>query len=235
MSYLNVKNRAKSLLAAAMLSTDTSLTITTGDGVLFPAVPFHITITDEILEVTAVATDTFTVTRAVEGTTAAAHSVGDTVELRITAAIIRGLERGAGRINVETLTADKTLVAGTDPLFQNLDTNGANRTITLDTASAVAGDRFVIKNTAGSSSSYYLLIEQGTTVLDVAYAQGTKAFVFDGTNWVGADNGVTDKNVQIGYNAQSYSGGIAIGNNAQGYANGAAVGNNSNGDRKSVV
>ena len=103
MSYLNVKNRAKSLLAAAMLSTDTSLTITTGDGTKFPVVPFHITITDEILEVTTVATDTFTVTRAVEGTTAAAHSVGDTVQLRITAAVIQGLERGAGRINVETL------------------------------------------------------------------------------------------------------------------------------------
>ena len=85
-------------------------------------------------------------------------------------------------INVETLTANKTLTSGTDYIYQNLDPSTASWTITLDTASAVAGDRFVIKNTDVATSGYYLKIQQGTTVLDYAYAQGTKAFVFDGTN-----------------------------------------------------
>ena len=132
-------------------------------------------------------------------------------------------------INVATLTADKTLTSGTDYIYQNLDPSTASWTITLDTASAVAGDRFVIKNTDVATSYLYLIIKQGTTVLDYAYAQGTKAFVFDGTNWVGADNGVVDSNVAIGHNAQSFSSGVSIGYNANGYYSGATVGYNANG------
>jgi len=49
-------------------------------------------------------------------------------------------------INVQTLTANITLTAGTDPMYQYLDPSTASWTITLDTASASAGDRFVIKN-----------------------------------------------------------------------------------------
>ena len=96
MAYLKIKNRAFSTLAADINSTATSLSVAAGEGAKFPSAgDFHITIEDEILKCTAITTDTLTVTRAQEGTTAAAHSAGKSVELRITAKIIQDLmDRG---------------------------------------------------------------------------------------------------------------------------------------------
>ena len=89
MAYLKIKNRAFSTLAADIISTATSLSVAAGEGAKFPASgDFHITIEDEILKCTAITTDTLTVTRAQEGTTAAAHTAGKSVELRITAGVI---------------------------------------------------------------------------------------------------------------------------------------------------
>jgi len=89
-TFLQVKNRAVSALAADITSTATSLTVTAGEGAKFPAPGngFHITIEDEILKCTARSTDTLTVVRAQEGTTGVAHTAGKSVELRITAGVI---------------------------------------------------------------------------------------------------------------------------------------------------
>ena len=94
MAYLQVKNRAASALAADITSTATSLSVTAGEGAKFPSPGngFHITIEDEILKCTARSTDTLTVERAQEGTTAAAHIASKAVELRITAAIVQELQ-----------------------------------------------------------------------------------------------------------------------------------------------
>jgi len=132
-------------------------------------------------------------------------------------------------INVETLSADKTITAGTDPMYQYLDPNGANRIITMATSTASAGDRFVIKNNGASTITYYLQINQGATALDYIYAQGSKVFIFDGIDWQGADNGSKDGNVAVGQNAQGFSYGAAIGSYANGHSLGAAVGFNANG------
>ena len=91
-SFLVVKNRAFSKLAAAL--TDSALTadVTAGDGALFPSTyPFHITIDDEILAVTNRSTDTLTFTRAAQGTSAAAHSSGGKIFHNITAKSITDL------------------------------------------------------------------------------------------------------------------------------------------------
>ena len=93
-NYLQIKNRAASSLAADITSTATSLTVQAGDGAKFPQPGngFNITIEDEILKCTARSTDTLTVVRAQEGTTAAAHTAGKAVELRITAGVIINVE-----------------------------------------------------------------------------------------------------------------------------------------------
>ncbi len=234
MSFLNVKNRASSTLASGILAADLSLTVATGDGALFPATNFNVTINDEILFCSSRTGDVLTVVRAQEGTTAADALTGDAVELRITAGVIENLERGAGKINVETLSADKTLVAGTDPMYQYLDPNGVNRIITLDTASAKVGDRWMIRNNGAYNTSYYLNIKQSTTILDYIYAGAIKEFVFDGTNWISADNGSGEDdfkrfNLTIGYQAKAYASGTAIGSGANGQSNGVAIGYNSYG------
>ena len=115
-NYLQVKNRAASSLAADITSTATSLTVQTGDGAKFPQPGngFNITIEDEIFKCTARSTDTLTVVRAQEGTTAAAHTAGKAVELRITAGVIESRT---------TWTADKLLKGagvGVDPTEINV-------------------------------------------------------------------------------------------------------------------
>jgi len=83
---LKVKNRAYSKLAAAITAGATSLTVTAGDGANFPSTyPFHLTIEDEIVSCTNRSTDTLTIARAQQSTTAATHANKSYVALNITA------------------------------------------------------------------------------------------------------------------------------------------------------
>ena len=64
---------------------DTTLTVADATG--HPSVPFKITVEDEIMNVTAVSSNTFTVQRGQEGTTRAAHDSGAKVENLFTAEV----------------------------------------------------------------------------------------------------------------------------------------------------
>ena len=87
MIRLNAKNNASTTLAIDINSSQTSITV--ADGTLFPGPPFRATLFDgineEIVEVSMVNGNTWTVIRAQEGTTAQAWDVGTLVELRWTA------------------------------------------------------------------------------------------------------------------------------------------------------
>jgi len=91
-------NNAESSLASGITDTATSLTLATGEGALFPSPTggdfFLATLAQlvngqevnhEIVKVTARTTDTFTIERGQEGTTARAFSADDIVSLRLTA------------------------------------------------------------------------------------------------------------------------------------------------------
>ena len=92
----NHANFAYSLVATAPdpAASGTSLVVTAGQGALFPAVPFNVTIwptaanplstTAEIVRCTAISTDTLTITRAQEGTSARTVIVGDQIAATIT-------------------------------------------------------------------------------------------------------------------------------------------------------
>ena len=93
MAFLKVKNRAISSLAAGVSDTDTSWTVASGEGAKFPSSgDFHLTCEDEIVKCTARSGDVLTVTRAQEGTSAAAHAAGKSVELRVTAGVIENIQ-----------------------------------------------------------------------------------------------------------------------------------------------
>ena len=83
-------------------------------------------------------------------------------------------------INVETLAAGKTLTPNTDEIYQYLDEGNANRIITLDTASATLGDRFVIRHNGACDDIHYLQVKQAAIELDEIYAGAIKEFIFDG-------------------------------------------------------
>lgn len=161
---------------------------------------------------------------------------------------LNGVEQGVGvvnvgglyGINVETLTGNKTLVPGTDEIYQYLDEGGADRIITLDTASATIGDRFVIKHNGHYGDSHYLEVKQGAASFDFIFAKAIKEYIFDGTNWLSreigtGDTGGSEYNVTIGYKANARSSGVALGYLAVGYDFGVGVGYNSQGYQDGVA
>ena len=88
-------NNAYSTLASGITDVATTLTVTASEGARFPSPTgadyFYATLIDtsnnlEIVKCTARSTDTFTVVRGQESTTAQAYSAGDRIELRFTAA-----------------------------------------------------------------------------------------------------------------------------------------------------
>ncbi len=99
-------NNAAATLAAGITSSQTTITLTSGEGATFPALSsgefFVITIqsvsnvnTYEIAYCTARSSDTLTVTRGQEGTTGQAFNAGDTVQNRPTAGTYAGFVQWA--------------------------------------------------------------------------------------------------------------------------------------------
>lgn len=107
MAYDGLTNFPLSTVATAPspASSGTSLVVAAGQGALFPAAPFNIVIwpvntqptstNAEIARVTAVSTDTLTITRAQEGTSARTVIVGDQVMLGVTKKILTDLQNYA--------------------------------------------------------------------------------------------------------------------------------------------
>jgi hypothetical protein len=83
--FLKVADRAASRLASDITDSATSLTVDSGEGALFPSsFPYYITIADERISVGARSGDVLSsLTRGVDGTSAAAHSTNDSVQLNI--------------------------------------------------------------------------------------------------------------------------------------------------------
>ena len=95
-----VKNNAFSTLASGISDVATSITVAAGTGSRFPAAGgadyFYATLINtsnqlEVVKVTARSTDTLTVVRAQDNTTARAYSSSDRIELRVIAALIEDI------------------------------------------------------------------------------------------------------------------------------------------------
>ena len=98
---VKVSNNAFGTLSAGINTTDTTITLDSGQGARFPTLGagdyFYGTIVDtsnnlEIVKVTARSTDSMTVTRAQDDTTATAFAIGDRFELRPTAALFEAIQ-----------------------------------------------------------------------------------------------------------------------------------------------
>lgn len=94
---LKFTNNATATLAASISSTSTSITVTTGQGALFPALAagdyFYATLVDssnniEFIKVTARTGDTLTAVRGQDNSTARAYLAADKVILRLNAAAL---------------------------------------------------------------------------------------------------------------------------------------------------
>lgn len=104
--------------APSPANSGTSLVVTTGDGALFPTAPFNATVwtssanplktNAEIVRVTAVTSDTLTITRAQESSTARNILAGDLIAATITVKTLT---------DIENTLADKTLLTAKGSIF----------------------------------------------------------------------------------------------------------------------
>jgi hypothetical protein len=145
-------NNASTVLASGINSSVTSLTVSSGKGALFPTISssldyFYCTLANsagnvEIVQVTARSTDTFTIVRGQDGTTAQSWNTNDIVELRITAA------------EMNNLTAGIIQGGGTDHVFiQNGTTVNNNYTIPTGTNAISIGPITVASGVAVTVAS----------------------------------------------------------------------------------
>lgn len=142
------KNNAVGYLSAAISSSDSSATLTTGGGASFPSLGsgeyFYATITAtsgvyEIVKVTSRSTDSISITRAQESTTALAFPSGSIVELRITAqAITDAIADSTTDLQNNTFTANGTGTAVGINIGTGKTLNAASGTVLLPVATAPA-------------------------------------------------------------------------------------------------
>ena len=143
-------NNAATTLSASITSGDTSLTVASGGGALFPnpTAPDYFLVTlvgvsgtpIEIVQVTARSTDTFTIVRGQEGTTPSAFTGGDKVELRITAATMNsaaqtGLASGAITENTMEVTSDYTISTNKNAMSVGPVTVASGSSVTVPSGS----------------------------------------------------------------------------------------------------
>lgn len=127
------KNFAYSAVATAPspATSGTSLVVTSGDGAKFPTPPFNATVwptganptvaNAEIVRVTAISTDTLTITRAQESSSARTVVAGDQIAATITAKTLTDIEAGLSsggsgtEIGYDQTTANTTVTATSAP------------------------------------------------------------------------------------------------------------------------
>ena len=189
MSQLQWSNNAATTLAVAISSTATSLTVGSGTGAIFPSPAsgqyFKLTLNPasgstpapEIMHVTAVSTDTFTVVRAQEGTTAQAWGVGSIVQNLITAGTMNSLAQMieyAGNPNgnvagyaATSTTPPSTCWDTTDGLLWICTTSGSASTAGWIAQAPLASPTFTGTPAAPTPSS----ADNSTRLATTAYVQ----------------------------------------------------------------
>jgi hypothetical protein len=178
-------NNATSTLASGIASGDVSLTVSTGQGALFPTLGggdyFYCTLSNvantiEIVKVTARSTDTFTIVRAQDNTTASAFVTGDKVELRLVSAVLSN-----------TAILDQTNV------FTASQTVNINGTVGAGTPAAATVTTLTASADSSFTSTGALSISKGTTGQRPTPASGMLRFNttsvefegYNGTAWAG--------------------------------------------------
>lgn len=128
-------NNAWGTLASSILATDVSLTLTAGQGARFPSpsgtMVFYGTLVDssnnlEIVKCTARTTDTLTIVRAQDGTTALPFTAGSRLEIRLTS-VAWDAKMDADMTNVHAATSKASPVDSDELALWDSVTAGLNK------------------------------------------------------------------------------------------------------------
>lgn len=170
-------NFATSLVATAPspATSGTSLVVTTGDGAKFPAVPFNATICPastapttanaEIVRVTARSTDTLTITRAQESTTARTVVVGDQIFAGITAKTLTDVEGGVLLTCIQYAPSTVTAYSSTSTTPVAVDSTNLTVSFTAPSSGKVLVRLGGVYRWTAGSGAYWGLVDHGTTTL----------------------------------------------------------------------
>ena len=201
-------NNATTTLASGITNVATSLTVASGKGALFPTLSgsdvFYATLantggTVEIVKVTARSTDTFTIVRGQDGTSAVAWNTGDKVELRVTAADLGamlqtadlstsavtsavagtgiGVSGSTGAVTISN-TGVTSLTAGT-----GISLSGSTGSVTITNSSSASGT--VTSVATGNGLSGGTITTSGTLVIAPPSALSVGAYTLAAAgNWI---------------------------------------------------
>jgi hypothetical protein len=160
------KNFAYSTIATAPSPTvgGTSLVVASGQGTLFPTPPFNATVwpsgeqptsfNAEIIRVTAISTDTFTILRAQEGTIARNILVGDQI---------------AASITVKTLTDVENPVGSWSPFIFSSASGSGVQTLASASGQSSSGSMLVFPVTVNGNVQF----NQAVLPVSVSYVTGS--------------------------------------------------------------
>ena len=140
MASVLFKNNATSTLASGISDSDTTINLTSGQGARFPTITgsdyFYGTLIDssnnlEIVKVTARSTDSLTVVRAQDLTSARAYLAADKFELRPTAALFETLSQKTATETITNKTISSSTFSGTSAQVNSIDVATISATQTL--------------------------------------------------------------------------------------------------------
>lgn len=187
MTRAQITNNASTTLATAISSNaTTSVVVATGKGALFPSTGyFYVTLNDntniEICLCTSRSTDTLTVTRGAEGTTAqSSFSVGTKISLNVTAAT---MAETAG-LPITSISADYTMTAQDAgcTMYRPPSDFGA-RTLTIPDNSSVPfpiGTRMKIMNNNSNNNWVVAITTDNLHFLNGSGSTGWRTIAFKG-------------------------------------------------------
>ncbi len=187
MAKLLFTNNASAKLASAITDSALSLTVQAGQGAEFPSPTgsdyFMLTLVSsgglEIVKVTARSTDTFTIVRAQEGTSASAFAAGDGVRNYLTAAATNGWETFR-----DSLDTDGTLAANSD---SKLASQKATKTY-VDGKVAGLSWKQAVRAATTAPLTLATAFENGDTIDGVTLATGNRILIKDQA--APAENGI---------------------------------------------
>ena len=193
---VKVTNNAYGTLSAGISTSDTTITLDSGQGSRFPSLGasdyFYATLVDtannlEVVKVTARSSDSMTVVRAQDSTTAAAFAIGDRFELRPVAALFQAIQ-------------DEAVLPDGD--YGDITVSGSGGTYTIDngavTAAKLASTLDLTSNTV-SLTGY---------VNQVAHGRMTASY--SATGAAGSDYWVTPSALTVSITPTSTSSKIII-------------------------
>jgi hypothetical protein len=240
---VKVTNNAFGILASAITNVSTTITLSSGDGAKFPVLAsgdfFFGTLINtanqlEIVKVTARSTNTLTVIRGQDGTTARAYSAGDRFELRPTAAMFEAFTQaesisydntasGLSGNTVQTAidssktlidTKQATLVSGTNIKTINSTSLLGSGNIVLTTSGTLIGAQYFTSSgtyTKATNNPSFIIVEvvgggSAGTRTAASNSGGTSSF----GAFCSATGGIAQTNLVAGVGGQGSGGDVNL-------------------------